>query len=56
VTAAVRAVVLIVRLTPTPPTPAGTVAGLKVQVEAAGNPLQVMVAGPATVNGFTVSE
>jgi hypothetical protein len=56
VTAAVRAVVLIVRVTPTPPTPAGTVAGLKVQVEAVGSPLQLMVAGPATVKGFTPSK
>src|SRR5438270_6346501 len=55
ITAAVRAVVLIVKVTPTPPTPAGTVAGLKVQVEAVGNPLQLMVAGPATVHGFTLS-
>jgi hypothetical protein len=43
-------------MTPTPPTPAGTVAGVKVQVEAVGNPEQLMVAGPATVNGFTVSK
>jgi hypothetical protein len=54
VTAAVRAVVFIVRVTPTLPSPAGTVAGVKVQVDAVGNPLQLMVAGPALVKGFTL--
>jgi hypothetical protein len=54
VTAAVRTVVLIVRVTPAPPTPAGIVAGVNVQVEAVGNPEQLIVAGPALVNGFTI--